>query len=149
VTTEPLLKFIADIDQAELACRMIEAVSGGKFKRPPEITALQAIACLQEEDRSRWFNVARTAMQYFKETSLKADTLTEISAKFTYETEIAELACRCIETASDGKYKRPEGLTAIQAISCLQSEDQKKWLCVAQDAVNYVSECVAKATLLQ
>jgi hypothetical protein len=141
------IKLIADVEQAELALRCLETV--GKFDRPHGMMAVQFMLAMELQDRERWLGVARAAMKYFEETLVKADTLAAITTKFIYETELAELACRCIETASDGKYKRPDGLSAMQAILNLESEDQKKWLGVALVAVEYVSECIAKATRLQ
>jgi hypothetical protein len=64
---DQLQKFIADVDEAELMCQLIEAASNGKFKRPDGITAVQAISCLQEEDQNKWRRVARVVVKYFNE----------------------------------------------------------------------------------
>jgi hypothetical protein len=59
------LAFIAAIDPAELAVRIIEA-SGG-VKRPPGKTAKQALDDLPDEDRTAALNAARAAAEYLTE----------------------------------------------------------------------------------
>jgi len=145
---DPLAKLIVDVDEAELGCRYLETASLGEFKRPEGLTAVQVMSCLESQDRERSLRVARAATKYFEEarTSVR---VTEVALNIFSAIDEAELMCRLIEAASDGKLQRPEGLTAIEAISPLQSEDHKKWLDVARAATKYISECMAMARPLQ
>jgi hypothetical protein len=56
-------KFIAEIDEAELACRIIEGVLG--LRRPEGLTAAQAVDAIEDSDG--WRNGARMALQYITE----------------------------------------------------------------------------------
>lgn len=57
--------FIAPIDEAELAVRMIEAA--GQMRRPPGATARDVLAGLDVEDEEMWHRAARAAMLYWVE----------------------------------------------------------------------------------
>jgi len=56
---------VAEISEAELTCRIIEAAAG--MTRPPGTTAAQALAAMDEEDRVRWRRAAVAAMEYWRE----------------------------------------------------------------------------------
>lgn len=58
-------KFIAQIDEVELAVRMIEARTG--LKRPEGATAAAALAVLDVEEQASWRASARAAMTYWRE----------------------------------------------------------------------------------
>jgi hypothetical protein len=58
-------RFITPIDQAELACRLCEAVTGQT--RPYGDTAEQAMDRMDEETRQMWLDAAKAAMGYIKE----------------------------------------------------------------------------------
>jgi len=59
------LAFIAPIDQAELACRLVEAA--GKLKRPEGLTPMQCLAAMDEVDRVTWMRAAGAALAYVRE----------------------------------------------------------------------------------
>ncbi len=66
--------------------------------------------------------------------------------KIFIELDAPEMMCRLIEAASDGQFKRPEGLTATQAILRLEEIDQEKWARVCLAVMQYYQECAEKAS---
>lgn len=58
-------RFVAPIDQLELACRMIEAA--GRVKRPKGASAAEAFFAMDKEDQDRWLAAATAAMGYWRE----------------------------------------------------------------------------------
>lgn len=58
-------KYIAPIEEAELAVRICEAMNG--MRRPPGSTAAQALDGMEPESRNVYRNAARAAMAYWKE----------------------------------------------------------------------------------
>ena len=56
---------IAEIDAAELACRIAEKALG--LKRPEGTTGIQAMTNLDPEQASRWLGAAKVAMEYVTE----------------------------------------------------------------------------------
>lgn len=58
-------KYIAPIDEAELAVRMCEASYG--LRRPPKSTAAQALDAMEPDSRNGWRRAARAAMTYWAE----------------------------------------------------------------------------------
>jgi hypothetical protein len=56
---------VAAVSEAELALRLVEAVHG--LKRPPGLTAEQAMATMPDETQARWQKAARAAMKYWFE----------------------------------------------------------------------------------
>jgi hypothetical protein len=58
-------RYIAPIDEAELAVRICEAQNG--LKRPPGSTARQALDGMEPKSRNAYRNAARAAMTYWKE----------------------------------------------------------------------------------
>jgi hypothetical protein len=58
-------KYIAPIEEAELAVRLAEARCG--LRRPTGSTALQALDAMEEEDRVSWRRAAIAAMEYWRE----------------------------------------------------------------------------------
>lgn len=53
---------IADLDAEELACKIFEA--GIQIKRPPGLTAKQALATMDPEDRAGWIHAANVAVEF-------------------------------------------------------------------------------------
>lgn len=70
--TRATAKYIAPIEEAELACRMFEAA--GRLRRRLGVTAAQALEALGEEDCASWRRAARAAMDYWRECIAKANT---------------------------------------------------------------------------
>lgn len=62
-TRRPAL--IVEMDQEELACRMLEGMYG--CKRPPGSTARQALATMPAQDREALMRGAMVAMTYLRE----------------------------------------------------------------------------------
>ena len=60
---DAIVKWIAEIDEAELACRIIEGVLG--MRRPEGLSASQAVDAI--ENGAGWRNGARMAAQYITE----------------------------------------------------------------------------------
>jgi hypothetical protein len=58
-------KFISPISEAELACRIIEAVA--RIRRPAGSTPEQCLDSMDAEDRTRWRAAAVAAMEYWRE----------------------------------------------------------------------------------
>ncbi|BBZ94289.1 hypothetical protein BRDID11004_48080 [Bradyrhizobium diazoefficiens] len=58
-------KTIAAVSEAELTLRLVEAIHG--IKRPPGLSAEQALATMPEETQARWQKGARAAMTYWFE----------------------------------------------------------------------------------
>lgn len=58
-------KYVAPIEEAELAVRICEAVNG--LKRPPGSTAFQALAGMEPEDRAAYRRGAMAVMEYWRE----------------------------------------------------------------------------------
>lgn len=54
---------IRNINGAELAVRMCEA--SYNIKRPPNMTAEQALAAMEDDSRDGWMRAASTAMKYW------------------------------------------------------------------------------------
>jgi uncharacterized membrane protein len=65
MTTARKLHSIAEISEAELACRMGEAMLG--MKRPPGLTAEQALDTVSDDARDALRQAARAAMEYWRE----------------------------------------------------------------------------------
>lgn len=63
----------AEVSEAEMACRLIEAVC--QTKRPAGMTAAKSIAFLDAEDREQWLRAARSALQYLSECLAGANTI--------------------------------------------------------------------------
>ncbi len=61
------LHSIAEISEAELACRMCEASYRGLLERPSGLTAEQALDAMEPEVRNGWRRAARAAMEYWRE----------------------------------------------------------------------------------
>lgn len=57
--------YIAPISEAELAIRMCEASYG--LKRPPGLTAAQALDAMEDDSRDGWRRAAQAAMEYWRE----------------------------------------------------------------------------------
>lgn len=66
---EPLkkanVKYIAPIEESELAVRICEARNG--LKRPLGATATQALDGMDPEARDAWRRAAKAAMEYWRE----------------------------------------------------------------------------------
>jgi hypothetical protein len=58
-------KHIAAIDPVELAIRMCEA--SNNLKRPPGLTARQALDAMEDDSRDGWTRAANAAMEYWRE----------------------------------------------------------------------------------
>lgn len=58
-------KYIAPIEEGELAVRIAEAVIG--MKRPPDMTTAQVLASMPENQGVEFLNAARAAMGYWRE----------------------------------------------------------------------------------
>ena len=58
-------KYVTTIDEAELACRILEAA--GEVKRPPGLTAQQALDTMDKVDKNTGRRAARAAMKYWNE----------------------------------------------------------------------------------
>lgn len=58
---------IIELDQVELACRMLEASL--KLRRPAGATANQALSSVHPEERAQLMVAAMAAMRYFEEQS--------------------------------------------------------------------------------
>ena len=58
-------KHIATIDPVELAIRMCEA--SYNLKRPPGLTARQALNAMEDDSRDGWTRAANAAMEYWRE----------------------------------------------------------------------------------
>lgn len=56
---------IAEFDEAELACRLLEAAGG--MTRPDGLSAIQALAVLEEKQKAMAMRMAKAAMAYFAE----------------------------------------------------------------------------------
>lgn len=54
-----------ELDEAELACRILEAIVGSK--RPPGMTAAEALATQTEQSQQDVRRAAVTAIRYFHE----------------------------------------------------------------------------------
>lgn len=61
---------VIEMDQNELACRIIEAFM--ERKRPAGATAAQALVSLRADDRAAAMSAALIAMQYLQECSARA-----------------------------------------------------------------------------
>lgn len=64
-TQQKVHRLIAEIDPAELACRILEGAMG--IKRPPGATALQSLSTLDEEARVGMYRAAENAARYIAE----------------------------------------------------------------------------------
>jgi hypothetical protein len=64
-------KYIASIDEAELAVRLCEACYG--LHRPPGMTVAQALAAMEPDSREGWRRAARAAMEYWNECITSAN----------------------------------------------------------------------------
>ena len=60
---ETRAKYVAPIDEAELALCMLEAA--GQMRRPDGVSARQLLDSLDEIDRSAWLRAAKAAMAYW------------------------------------------------------------------------------------
>ncbi len=58
-------KYVAEIDQLELTCRMLEAA--GRLKRPAGLSAAQAFFSLDKLDQDAWLAASNAAMLYWRE----------------------------------------------------------------------------------
>jgi len=58
------------IDEAELICRMVEAMWG--FTRPPGLSAHDALAAMDPEARAGWLRVTVAIRAYWDETAFNA-----------------------------------------------------------------------------
>ena len=67
-------KFIAEIDEAEMAVRIAEAML--KMKRPPGLSAQAALASMPDGEEENFARAARAAMLYLQEC---VDNGTEVS----------------------------------------------------------------------
>ena len=56
---------VVEMDQIELACRILEAFM--EHKRPAGLTAAEALAVLKQDDRAATMAAALAAMEYIKE----------------------------------------------------------------------------------
>ncbi len=56
---------IAEISEAELACRMCDAAC--QIPRPAYLTAEQALDAMGDESGNAWRRAARAAMEYWRE----------------------------------------------------------------------------------
>jgi hypothetical protein len=67
VTTQHAVKakYVASISEAELACRLIEAVF--QMKRPPNASPEEVLDGMEAADRQIWRTAARAAMEYWRE----------------------------------------------------------------------------------
>ena len=68
--TRAARKFMTPISQAELACRICEAVLG--IERPDGDTPEQALDRMDEDAREQWLGAADAVMGYFKECIMNA-----------------------------------------------------------------------------
>jgi hypothetical protein len=66
-------KYVAPIDEAELAVRLAEAMN--QIKRPLGSTARQALETMEDESREAWRRGARAAMEYWCECIANANTV--------------------------------------------------------------------------
>ena len=57
--------FVAEISEAELACRLREAAE--RTERPSGLTAEQALDDIEWPERDAWRRAARAAMAYWQE----------------------------------------------------------------------------------
>jgi hypothetical protein len=65
LATKVRAKYLAPIDEAELAVRMCEA--SYQLKRPPGLTAVGALKAMEDDSRDGWRRAARAAMEYWRE----------------------------------------------------------------------------------
>lgn len=65
-------KYVAAIDEAELAVCLLEAAE--QIKRPAGMSARQAFDSLDAEDRVVWHRAARAAMAYWAQCIADANT---------------------------------------------------------------------------
>jgi len=66
-------RYVAPIDEAELACRIVEAA--GNMQRPVGMTAQQALTSMSPEDEGSAKRSARAAMEYWRECIADANRL--------------------------------------------------------------------------
>jgi hypothetical protein len=65
-------KYIAPIEEVELACRLLEAA--GRLVRPAGLTAIQAFELIDYEDQEAWRRAARAAVEYWRECITNAQS---------------------------------------------------------------------------
>ena len=66
-------RYVSPIDEAELACRIVEAA--GNMQRPVWMTARQALASMGPDDEESAKRSARAAMEYWLECIADANRL--------------------------------------------------------------------------